>query len=134
MKKSKAPRAPRPGDGFVQSFARGLAVIRAFSADHPEMTLSEVAEVTQLSRAGARRILLTLAELGYVAAEGRLFRLTPRILDLEVFVSLVPTPLWTHAEPIMEELVEKVHENRARRRCSTTPMSSTCCAFPRTRS
>ena len=51
--------APVPGDSFVQSFARGLAVIRSFSAETPEQTLSEVAERTGLTRAGARRILLT---------------------------------------------------------------------------
>lgn len=102
--------APRPGDAYVQSFARGLAVIRAFDAAHPAMTLSEVADAAGLTRAGARRILLTLVQLGYVAADGRQFRLTPRILDLG-FAYLSSLPIWNLAEPIMEELVDEVHES-----------------------
>ncbi|WP_348754568.1 helix-turn-helix domain-containing protein, partial [uncultured Aquincola sp.] len=73
---------PTPGDTYVQSFARGLAVIRSFSAEAPSQTLTEVATRTGLTRAGARRILLTLEGLGYVEAQGRQFRLTPKILDL----------------------------------------------------
>jgi IclR family pca regulon transcriptional regulator len=111
--------APRPGDGYVQSFARGLEVIRAFSTRRPAMTLSQVAEAAGLSRAGARRILLTLVSLGYVAADGRQFRLTPRILDLG-FAYLSSTPLWSLAEPIMEDLVEKVHES-----CSASVLDGT---------
>jgi IclR family pca regulon transcriptional regulator len=99
-----------PGDAYVQSFARGLSVIRAFSSERPSMTLSEVAAATGLTRAGARRILLTLAQLGYVAAEGRQFRLTARILDLG-FAYLSSMPFWNLAEPIMEALVEEVHES-----------------------
>ena len=72
----------KPGDGYVQSFARGLEVIRSFSASAPRQTLTEVAGRSGLSRAGARRILLTLQTLGYVESDGRLFSLTPRILDL----------------------------------------------------
>ena len=74
--------ASRPNDTFVQSFARGLSVIRAFGPESREMTLSEVAERARLTRAGARRILLTLQTLGYVACSDRHFYLTPRILDL----------------------------------------------------
>ena len=72
----------KPGDGYVQSFARGLEVIRSLSASAPRQTLTEVAGRSGLSRAGARRILLTLQTLGYVESDGRLFSLTPRILDL----------------------------------------------------
>ena len=67
---------------IVSAFAKGLDVIKAFGADHAEMTLSEVANTTGLTRATARRSLLTLQSLGYVAVEGRGFRLTPRILEL----------------------------------------------------
>jgi len=100
----------KPNDQFVQSFARGLSVIRAFGPDAREMTLSEVAERTALTRAAARRILLTLQQLGYVAATGRKFFLTPRILDLG-YSYLSTTPLWDLAEPYMEELVSRVHES-----------------------
>jgi IclR family pca regulon transcriptional regulator len=121
----KAPQAPsplraeaaetadlpeKPGDSYVQSFARGLAVIRAFDAQHPEQTLTDVAAATGLTRAGARRILLTLQTLGYVEAEGRLFRLTPKILDLG-FAYLTSMPFWNLAEPVMEELSAQVHES-----------------------
>jgi len=101
---------PPPSDSYVQSFARGLGVIRAFTADAPAQTLTEVAARTGLDRAGARRILLTLAQLGYVYQEGRLFRLTARTLDLG-YAYLSTTPLWNLAEPIMEELVAEVHES-----------------------
>lgn len=67
---------------FVNSLARGLDVLRTFSQDSRAMTLSEVAAKANLSRAGARRLLLTLVELGYATKDGRLFRLTPRYLAL----------------------------------------------------
>ncbi|QYD72215.1 IclR family transcriptional regulator [Paraburkholderia edwinii] len=100
----------KPGDSYVQSFARGLAVIRAFNAERPAQTLTDVAAATGLTRAGARRILLTLQTLGYVEADGRLFRLTPRILDLG-FAYLTSMPFWNVAEPVMEELSAEVHES-----------------------
>lgn len=67
---------------FVNSLARGLDVLRTFSNDSQAMTLSEVANKANMSRAGARRLLLTLVELGYACKDGRLFRLTPRYLAL----------------------------------------------------
>src|SRR5690606_28353474 len=72
----------KPGDSYVQSFARGLEVIRSFNAESASQTLSEVATKTGLTRAGARRILLTLQTLGYVHSDGKYFELAPRILDL----------------------------------------------------
>lgn len=107
---SESTNDPRPGDGYVQSFARGLSVIRAFDASHPAMTLSEVADATGLTRAGARRILLTLVHLGYVSTDARQFRLTPRILELG-FAYISSLPIWNLAEPIMEDLVAEVHES-----------------------
>jgi len=101
---------PRPGDSYVQSFARGLAVIRSFDAQAPQQTLTEVAHRTGLTRAGARRILLTLEGLGYVASQGRQFSLTPKILDLG-FAYLSSLPLWNLAEPVMEKLVEELKES-----------------------
>ena len=100
----------KPGDSYVQSFARGLEVIRSFSAAAPQQTLSEVAARTGLTRAGARRILLTLQTLGYLESDGRLFRLTPRILDLG-FAYLSSMPIWDLAEPLMEALTDRVHES-----------------------
>ncbi|MEF7612276.1 IclR family transcriptional regulator [Aquincola sp. MAHUQ-54] len=105
-----AAERPKPGDTYVQSFARGLAVIRSFSAQAPMQTLTEVAHRTGLTRAGARRILLTLEGLGYVESQGRQFRLTPKILDLG-FAYLSSLPLWNLAEPVMEALVAQVKES-----------------------
>jgi IclR family pca regulon transcriptional regulator len=106
----EAAGVPRPGNSYVQSFARGLQVIRSFSAKAPQQTLSEVAQRTGLTRAGARRILLTLESLGYVRCQGRQFSLAPRILDLG-FAYLSSLPLWNLAEPVMERLVEEVKES-----------------------
>jgi IclR family transcriptional regulator, pca regulon regulatory protein len=118
-KHRKAQDLPPPNDQFVQSFARGLAVIRAFGPKASEMTLTEVADRTGLTRAGARRILLTLQHLGYVAANDRKFYLTPRILDLG-YSYLSSMKLWDFAEPAMEELVDKVHES-----CSVSVLDGT---------
>lgn len=81
MSETTAPRQSPSGE-FVQSLDRGLAVIRAFGADRSALTLSDVARETGLSRAAARRFLHTLVELGYVAADGSVFRLRPRLLEL----------------------------------------------------
>ena len=67
---------------FVEAIARGLRVIEAFDREHPEMTLSEVAALTQLSPATARRCLHTLEALGYVRRAGRRFVLSARVLTL----------------------------------------------------
>ena len=72
---------PRNSD-FVQSLDRGLAVIRAFGPDRERLSLSEVARATGLTRAAARRFLLTLVKLGYVRSDGREFSLRPRVLEL----------------------------------------------------
>jgi IclR family transcriptional regulator, pca regulon regulatory protein len=104
------PVSRQPGDSYVQSFARGLEVIRSFSAAAPQQTLTQVSTQTGLTRAGARRILLTLQTLGYVDSDGKLFRLTPRILDLG-FAYLSSMPIWNLAEPVMEALVEQVKES-----------------------
>jgi IclR family pca regulon transcriptional regulator len=95
---------------FVASLARGLAVVRAFSKDAREMTLSEVAQRTGLTRAAARRFLLTLESLGYVASDGRRFRLTPKVLDLG-FSYLSSMELWDVAMPYMEEVSASIHES-----------------------
>ncbi|MFF4501452.1 IclR family transcriptional regulator C-terminal domain-containing protein [Streptomyces sp. NPDC001401] len=103
------PAGARPPH-FVRSFERGLAVIRSFDAEHPARTLSEVADSCDLTRAAARRLLLTLADLGYVHQDGRLFRLTPRVLELGYsYLSSVTLP--QIAEPHLEQLVAQVRES-----------------------
>ena len=95
---------------MVQSLARGLAVIRAFDADHPRQTLSEVARAAGLTRAAARRFLLTLVALGYMHADGRRFALRPRVLELG-YAYLSSLSLPEVALPHLEALVEQVHES-----------------------
>src|SRR6476646_234848 len=98
------------GAHFVQSLERGLAVIRAFDTEHPELTLSDVARATGPTRAAARRFLLTLADLGYVRTDGRLFALSPRVLELG-YAYLSSLSLPEVAEPHLEQLVAEVHES-----------------------
>lgn len=99
----------RPAE-FVQSLDRGLAVIRAFSADRPELSLSEVAGETGLSRAAARRFLLTLESLNYVGSRGRQFFLKPRVLDLG-YAYLSSFSASEIAQSHLEELSTRLHES-----------------------
>lgn len=101
---------PPAGDQFVQSLSRGLAVIRAFDAENTEMTLADVARRTGLTRATARRFLLTLVQLGYVRTDGRLFTLTAQVLQLGYsFLSGLTLP--QIAEPHLEALSQDVRES-----------------------
>ncbi|GAA3079189.1 IclR family transcriptional regulator C-terminal domain-containing protein [Pseudonocardia yunnanensis] len=94
---------------FVQSLERGLAVIRAFDATHAQLTLSEVAQSTGLSRAVARRFLHTLVALGYVRTDGRVFALRPRVLDLG-YAYLSSLTLPEIALPHLDRLAHQVNE------------------------
>jgi IclR family pca regulon transcriptional regulator len=94
----------------LQSLERGMAVIQVFSREHPALTLSEVARLTGMTRATARRILLTLEKLGHVRSDGRRFSLTPRVLTLG-WAYLSSLNLWEIAQPLMEDLVEETHES-----------------------
>jgi IclR family pca regulon transcriptional regulator len=98
------------GPDFVESIARGLDVIRAFGPRQPVMTLAAVAAAAGLPRPTARRILLTLEELGYVRAAAGGFELTPRVLDLGMSYVL-SRGLWEIARPHMEQLVARTHES-----------------------
>lgn len=95
---------------YVQSLERGLSVIRAFDADHRELSLSEVAVATGLSRAAARRFLRTLVHLGYMRMTGGRFSLRPKILELG-YAYLSSLTLPEVAMPYLEELVAQVHES-----------------------
>lgn len=93
----------------VRSFERGLRVIRSFGTDRPSMTLAEVARSTGLNRATARRLLMTLEELGYVRRRDDRFQLTARVLDLGyAFLSSFGVP--ELALPFLEDLSEELHE------------------------
>ncbi len=98
------------GSTYVQSLARGLAVIRAFGASTPRLTLSEVARATELTRASARRFLLTLESEGYVRVRDGVFELTPRVLELG-FSYLSAQSLPEVAQPHLEALSREVGES-----------------------
>jgi IclR family pca regulon transcriptional regulator len=98
------------GAHHVQSLERGLAVIRAFGARSPELTLSDVARATGLTRAAARRFLLTLVDLGYVRTDGKFFSLTARVLELGyAFLSSMTLP--EVAQPHLERLSAEAGES-----------------------
>jgi IclR family transcriptional regulator, pca regulon regulatory protein len=119
-KATKSQSKPaRAGRHFIGAFVKGLTVIRAFGEGYAALTLSEVAERTGLTRAGARRYLLTLEELGYASHDGRYFRLTPKVLSLG-YAYLSSMPLWSFAEPILERLVEDINET-----CSLSVLDDT---------
>jgi IclR family pca regulon transcriptional regulator len=99
-----------PSSEYVQSLDRGLSVIRAFDASRPELALSDVARETGLTRATARRFLLTLVRLGYVRQDGNRFSLRPRVLELGYsYLSALSLP--ELAQPHMETLVAHVNES-----------------------
>jgi len=98
------------GPEFVESLARGLDVLQCFDAERPRMTLSEVAAATGLARPTARRLLLTLQELGFVRLRDGQFSLTPRVLSLGMaFVASLG--LWEVGRPHLEQLVATTGES-----------------------
>ncbi len=95
---------------FVQSLERGLSVIRVLNVPAPGLTLTDVAREAELTRAAARRFLLTLVDLGYVRCEDRKFSLTPSVLELGYsFLSSLTLP--EIAQPHLRDLVQRVHES-----------------------
>jgi len=94
----------------VQALERGLAVLQVFDHEHPALTLSEVSRLTGITRATARRILLTLEHLGHVRSDGRRFSLTPRVLSLG-WAYLSSLGIWELAQPLMRELTEQTGES-----------------------
>ena len=94
------------GPDFVEALARGLDVLTCFDSDHREMSLSEVATAAGLARPTARRLLLTLEELGFVRSCGGTFALTPKVLTLGMaYVGALG--LWDIARPHLESLVAR---------------------------
>jgi IclR family pca regulon transcriptional regulator len=95
---------------FVLSLARGLRVIESFEGHTEGQSVADVARFAKLSRAAARRSLITLKMLGYVESSGRVFRLTTRILKLG-FSYLASNSLPALAQPTLERITELVHES-----------------------
>jgi IclR family pca regulon transcriptional regulator len=98
------------GPDFVEALARGLDVLASFDADHRSMSLTEVATAAGLARPTARRLLLTLEELGFVRSTGGTFQLTPKVLTLGMaYVGALG--LWDIARPHLEALVARTGES-----------------------
>ncbi|MCB1502051.1 MAG: helix-turn-helix domain-containing protein [Bauldia sp.] len=94
---------------FVGSLAKGLKVLCAFNESSGRMTLTEVARLSQLPRAGARRLLLTLHALGYVRFDGKHFALSPKVLELGF--SYLSSQHWLSvASPLLEALRDELDE------------------------
>lgn len=101
---------PTAGRDHVGSLARGLTVMEILAAHPSGMTLSEMAEAAGLTRAGARRFLLTLVASGYAVQEGRKFRLSSRLIaTARTWVS--GSTLWTFAEPFMRQISQRLNES-----------------------
>jgi IclR family pca regulon transcriptional regulator len=112
-------RAPvdQPASRFLQvdrdhmlGLEKGLAVIACFDAAHPRLTIADVARMTGLTRATARRCLITLARIGYAETDGRFFTLTPRVLKLG-YAYLASTPLTAVLQNALERLSEAIGES-----------------------
>jgi IclR family pca regulon transcriptional regulator len=98
------------GPDFVEALARGLDVLACFDADHRSMSLTEVATAAGLARPTARRLLLTLEELGFVRSSGGTFALTPKVLTLGM-AYVGSLGLWDIARPHLEALVAVTGES-----------------------
>jgi IclR family pca regulon transcriptional regulator len=101
---------PRRSQTFVSAFARGLAVIEAFDRAHAPLSLAEVAARACIDRAVARRMLMTLIELGLVVETQRHYRLTPRVLRLG-YSFLSQTGLDGIAQPFVDEVAQRTGES-----------------------
>ncbi len=99
-------------DGFIRSFARGLSVIEAMGNSSGSHTVASVAAATQLPRTVARRILMTLTQLGFTVADSKGFRLTPKILNLSM-TYLTSLPFWGMAQGVLEQLCANLKESAA---------------------
>ena len=98
------------GPDFVEALARGLDILTCFDALHRRMSLSDIAAAADLARPTARRLLLTLEELGYVRVADGGYELTPQVLRLgSAYASSLG--LWEMARPHLEDLVARTGES-----------------------
>lgn len=95
---------------FLGGFAKGLAVIEAFSANRPRLAIADVASATGYDRATSRRCLLTLADLGYAHYDGKYFSLTPRVLRLGT-ACLAAMPLPRIVQPLLDQLSQDIGQS-----------------------
>jgi IclR family pca regulon transcriptional regulator len=107
---SARPGVTIPDRDHMAALEKGLAVIECFDATHDRLTIADVARATDLSRAAARRCLLTLTKIGYAEFDGKFFRLTPRVLRLG-HAWLASSALPQLVQPFLERLSEETHES-----------------------
>lgn len=110
--KSESNSNPQPasGDHYVKSVEKTLAVLLAFNTDSPHLSVTQVAKATNLTRAAARRFLLTLTDLGYLSSDGPTFSLTPRVLDIGAgFLAGLDLP--KIAQPHLNQLAHELDES-----------------------
>lgn len=110
-RQKSAPGAPADRRSLVGSLAKGLRVLEAFTAERPELTLSEVAILAKIDPGTSFRMLNTLVKFGYVARvpDSRRFRLTLKVTDLG-FHAIGRADLREIGRPILRSLVGKVNE------------------------
>jgi IclR family pca regulon transcriptional regulator len=111
IKRSDAEQrqADAAGPEFLEALARGLRVIQTFGRDHRQLSLSDIARLVDLPRASVRRTLHTLIHLGFAETDGRMFRLTPRVLTL-ASAYLLSNPISTILQPALERLSAEIGE------------------------
>ena len=115
---AKSTETARPAErDLVGSLERGLAVVEILAAHPDGMTLTEMAEAAGLTRAGARRFLLTLVATGYAAQASRRFSLSPKLISV-ARSWLAGSSLWGFAEPFMREVSTALNES-----CSAAALS-----------
>lgn len=107
---AQARAASGYGPDFLEAFARGLRVIRAFDKQRSQMTLSDVARATDLPKPSVRRALYTLTCLGLATSDGRTFRLTPKVMELAT-VYLGSNMISTIVQPACERLAERTEQS-----------------------
>lgn len=109
--KTETPRkkAAEKYGGGMGGFAKGLSVIEAFGASNEGLTIADIARLTGLDRATARRCVITLVHTGYATANGRLYTLTPKVLRLSA--AYLNAPLPSLIQPSLENVAEKLHES-----------------------
>jgi len=95
-------------DDIIHSLARGIELLRAFGPESDRMTIAQAAKSTGLTRAGARRILLTLDSMGYVRSDGRQYWLTARVLELGQ--GFLAQPLWQLVRPVLLSVAQTLNE------------------------
>jgi IclR family pca regulon transcriptional regulator len=100
----------REDPDFLDAVEKAMRVIQAFSATDPALRITRVAELTGLTRATARRLLLTFERLGFVESNDGLFRLTPRVLRIG-YSYLSSLPFAEHIQGELRSLAEEFNES-----------------------